>query len=230
MKTHPLFEKHSEIFKIYSGYYYYLTKFFGDFLAFMFCVLSSILLALGIIFGALTLVAFFGPYSILGSIVFMIAIVSMIAIVFMIAIVKFSRHQEDKRNNTLTSISLDKRMSLAKDVIDSSEQFLSKNNLEKNKVTTPVIDNFKNDLHKNISYLVSDDPSLILKGFKYIYGNPVYDAGPDFYSDLKSLKSKALEKEQAFKEDLSNPEKNQKKDNGEKRLSVLLKETENARF
>ena len=140
MKAHPLFEKHSEIFKIYSGYYYYLTKFFGDFLAFMFCVLSSIILAVGIIVGALTLVALFksnfGPYSILGS------------IVFMIAIVKFSRHQEDKRNNTLTSISLDKRMSLAKDVIDSCEQYLSKNNLEKNKITAPILDKFKDDLPK----------------------------------------------------------------------------------
>jgi hypothetical protein len=53
MKSHPLFEKHSEIFKIYSGYHYYLTKIFGDFFTLMIYVLSSISLAASIVVGGL---------------------------------------------------------------------------------------------------------------------------------------------------------------------------------
>jgi hypothetical protein len=216
MKSHPLFEKHSDIFKIYSGYHYYLTKIFGDFFAFMICVLSSICLAIGIIVGALFMVALFksdfGAYSILGS------------FVFMIAILKLLKYQENKRNNALTGVPLEKRMLLAKDVIDSCEKYLYEKNLEKNKVTAPVIDKFKDDLHRSISYLISDDDTLILKGFKYVYGNAAYESGDTLSSDLNSLKSKVSEKEQTFKEELSKPENNHKKDSGEERLSMLLED------
>ena len=216
MKSHPLFEKHSDIFKIYSGYHYYLTKIFGDFFAFMICVLSSIFLAIGIIVGDLFMVVLFksdlGAYSILGS------------FVFMIAILKLLKYQEKKRNDALTGMSLEKRMLLAKDVLDACEQYLHQKNLEKNKITAPVIDKFKDELHRNISYLISDDDTLVLKGFKYVYGNAVYESGNTLVSDLNSLKSKVSEKEQTFKEELSRPENNHKKDSSEERLSMLLKD------
>lgn len=209
MKSHPLFEKHSEIFKIYSGYHYYLTKIFGDFFAFMICVLSSICLAIGIVFGLFK--SGLGAYSIIGF------------FVFMIAVLKLLKHQEKKRNDTLTGVSLEKRMLLAKDVLNACEQYLHEKNLEKNKVTAPVIDKFKDDLHRNISYLISDDDTLVLKGFKYVYGSAVYESGDTLSSDLNSLKSKVSKKEQTFKEELSRPENNHKKDSGEERLSILLK-------